>query len=189
MQMAVDVASFTGAEADQLRRAMGAKRSSAKMRALMARFFDGCARNGLDRELATRIFEQIHAFSGYGFPEAHSMSFALLVYASAWFKRYYPAAFCAGLLRAQPMGFYSPQSLVADARRHGVRVREPDINASLAHATLESDPDSTGGVAIRLGLAGVRHLGDDVGEQIVTERDTNGLYTGIGDLTGRVQLK
>ncbi|SEB47100.1 error-prone DNA polymerase, DnaE-like [Amycolatopsis tolypomycina] len=189
MQMAVDVASFTGAEADQLRRAMGAKRSSAKMKALMARFFAGCEANGLDRELATRIFEQIHAFSGYGFPEAHSMSFALLVYASAWFKRYHPAAFCAGLLRAQPMGFYSPQSLVADARRHGVHIREPDINASLAHATLEPDPDSTGGVALRLGLAGVRYLGEAVAEQIVAERDINGPYTGIGDLTGRVQLK
>ncbi|MGW4526847.1 error-prone DNA polymerase [Amycolatopsis sp. NPDC004378] len=189
MQMAVDVASFTPAEADRLRRAMGAKRSSAKMRALMARFFDGCARNGLDRELATRIFEQIHAFSGYGFPEAHSMSFALLVYASAWFKRYYPAAFCAGLLRAQPMGFYSPQSLVADARRHGVRVREPDINASLAHATLEPDAGSTGGVALRLGLAGVRHLGDAVADEIVAERAANGPYAGVGDLTRRVQLK
>ncbi|MEU8638487.1 error-prone DNA polymerase [Amycolatopsis sp. NPDC048633] len=189
MQMAVDVASFTPAEADQLRRAMGAKRSSAKMKALMARFFAGCEANGLDRELATRIFEQIHAFSGYGFPEAHSMSFALLVYASAWFKRYYPAAFCAGLLRAQPMGFYSPQSLVADARRHGVLVREPDINASLAHATLEPDAGSTGGVALRLGLAGVRHLGDSVADEIVAERDANGPYAGAGDLTRRVQLK
>ncbi|MEV6623407.1 error-prone DNA polymerase [Amycolatopsis sp. NPDC051106] len=189
MQMAVDVASFTPAEADQLRRAMGAKRSSAKMKALMARFFAGCEANGLDRELATRIFEQIHAFSGYGFPEAHSMSFALLVYASAWLKRYYPAAFCAGLLRAQPMGFYSPQSLVADARRHGVRVREPDLNASLAHATLEPDAGSTGGVALRLGLAGVRHLGDDTAAMIVAERDANGPYAGAGDLTRRVRLK
>ncbi|MCR6485598.1 error-prone DNA polymerase [Amycolatopsis sp. OK19-0408] len=189
MQMAVDVASFTPAEADRLRRAMGAKRSSAKMQALMARFFAGCAANGLDRELATRIFEQIHAFSGYGFPEAHSMSFALLVYASAWFKRYYPAAFCAGLLRAQPMGFYSPQSLVADARRHGVRVRQPDLNASLAHATLEPDAESTGGVALRLGLAGVRHLGEAVADEIVAEREANGPYAGVGDLTRRVQLK
>ncbi|MGW5718419.1 error-prone DNA polymerase [Amycolatopsis sp. NPDC003865] len=189
MQMAVDVASFSPAEADQLRRAMGAKRSSAKMKALMARFFAGCEANGLDRELATRIFEQIHAFSGYGFPEAHSMSFALLVYASAWFKRYYPAAFCAGLLRAQPMGFYSPQSLVADARRHGVRVREPDVNASLAHATLEPDAGSTGGVALRLGLAGVRHLGEAVAGEIVAERDANGPYAGPGDLARRVRLK
>jgi error-prone DNA polymerase len=189
MQMAVDVAGFTPAEADQLRRAMGAKRSSAKMKALMARFFAGCAANGLDRELATRIFEQIHAFSGYGFPEAHSMSFALLVYASAWFKRYYPAAFCAGLLSAQPMGFYSPQSLVADARRHGVHVREPDINTSLVHATLEPDAGSTGGVALRLGLAGVRHLGEDTAEEIVAERDAHGPYASIGDLTRRVPLK
>jgi error-prone DNA polymerase len=189
MQMAVDVASFTGAEADRLRRAMGAKRSSAKMEALMARFFAGCAANGLDRELATRVFEQIHAFSGYGFPEAHSMSFALLVYASAWFKRHYPAAFCAGLLRAQPMGFYSPQTLVADARRHGVTVLGPDIGASLAHATLEPGPGSTGGVAIRLGLAGVRHLGDAVAGQIVAERAANGPYADIGDLTRRVRLK
>ncbi|WP_439382880.1 error-prone DNA polymerase [Amycolatopsis lexingtonensis] len=189
MQMAVDVASFTPAEADKLRRAMGAKRSSAKMKALMARFFAGCEANGIDRELATRIFEQIHAFSGYGFPEAHSMSFALLVYASAWVKRYYPAAFCAGLLRAQPMGFYSPQSLVADARRHGVHVREPDINASLVHATLEPDPESTGGVALRLGLAGVRHLGDDPAAAIVAEREAGGPYDGVGDLTRRVRLK
>jgi error-prone DNA polymerase len=188
MQMARDVASFTPAEADQLRRAMGAKRSSAKMRALMARFFAGTDGNGIPRELAVRIFEQIHAFSGYGFPEAHSMSFALLVYASAWFKLYYPAAFCAGLLRAQPMGFYSPQSLVADARRHGVTTREPHLNSSLAHATLEPDPDSTGGVAIRLGLAGIRGVGDDIAEQIVAHREINGPYTSIGDLSQRVQL-
>ncbi|MDS0140539.1 MULTISPECIES: error-prone DNA polymerase [unclassified Amycolatopsis] len=189
MQMARDVASFTAAEADQLRRAMGAKRSGAKMHALMARFFAGCEANGIERPLAERIFEQIHAFSGYGFPEAHSMSFALLVYASAWFKRYYPAAFCAGLLRAQPMGFYSPQSLVADARRHGVLVREPDINTSLVHATLEPETASTGGVALRLGLAGIRQVGTDVAEAIVAERNTNGPFGSIGELTERVQLK
>jgi error-prone DNA polymerase len=154
----------------------------------MGRFFAGCAANGIDRELAMRIFEQIHAFSGYGFPEAHSMSFALLVYASAWFKLYYPAAFCAGLLRAQPMGFYSPQSLVADARRHGVVTREPDINTSLVHPTLEPDQGSTGGVALRLGLSGIRQVGTDVAEKIVAERDTNGPFASIGELTERLQL-
>ncbi|MFF4598039.1 error-prone DNA polymerase [Amycolatopsis sp. NPDC001319] len=188
MQMARDVASFTAAEADQLRRAMGAKRSSEKMRRLAGRFFEGAAANGVAPDLAARIFEQIHAFSGYGFPEAHSMSFALLVYASAWFKRYYPAAFCAGLLRAQPMGFYSPQSLVADARHHGVVTRSPDLNLSLSHATLESCSDSTGGVAIRLGLAGVRSVGQDVADRIVAERDAGGPFASIGDLTERVQL-
>jgi error-prone DNA polymerase len=188
MQMARDVASFTPAEADQLRRAMGAKRSGAKMRRLAGRFFEGAAANGVPPELAARIFEQIHAFSGYGFPEAHSMSFALLVYASAWFKRYYPAAFCAGLLRAQPMGFYSPQSLVADARRHGVITRSPELNVSFPHATLEPEPASEGGVAVRLGLAGVRGVGQEVAERIVVERGAGGPFASIGDLTERVQL-
>jgi error-prone DNA polymerase len=158
------------------------------MHALMARFFEGTTANGIDRDLAERIFEQIHAFSGYGFPEAHSMSFALLVYASAWFKLYYPAAFCAGLLRAQPMGFYSPQTLVADARRHGVTTHEPDLNLSMPHATLEPEEGSTGGAAVRLGLAGIRHVGTSIAEQIVADRTVNGPYTGIGNLTERVQL-
>ncbi|MFE0023334.1 error-prone DNA polymerase [Amycolatopsis sp. NPDC059021] len=188
MQMARDVASFTSAEADQLRRAMGAKRSEVKMRRLAKRFFEGAAANGVPRDVAVRVFEQISAFSGYGFPEAHSMSFALLVYASAWFKEHFPAAFCAGLLRAQPMGFYSPQSLVADARRHGVITREPDLNLSLPHATLEPDPGSTGGVAIRLGLAGIRTVGTELAERIVADRDTNGPYASIGDLTERIPL-
>jgi error-prone DNA polymerase len=188
MQMAVDVASFTAAEADQLRRAMGAKRSTAKMERLRERFFTGAAANGVTGELAAQIFEQIRAFSGYGFPEAHSMSFALLVYASAYLKRYHPAAFCAALLRAQPMGFYSPQSLVADARRHGVVVHGPDINSSLAHPTLESDPISIGGRAVRLGLGSVHRLGDTHAEQIITERGDHGPYQGIGDLGRRVKL-
>ncbi|WP_410570412.1 error-prone DNA polymerase [Amycolatopsis sp. cmx-4-61] len=188
MQLARDVAGFTAAEADQLRRAMGAKRSDAKMRALGKRFFDGASANEVPKDVAMRVFEQIHAFAGYGFPEAHSMSFALLVYASAWFKRYYPAAFCAGLLRAQPMGFYSPQSLVADARRHGVITREPDLNLSLAYATLEPAPDSTGGVAVRLGLAGIRKVGADLAATIVAEREAHGAYAGIAELTERVQL-
>ncbi|WP_329060565.1 error-prone DNA polymerase [Amycolatopsis sp. NBC_01480] len=188
MQLARDVASFTAAEADQLRRAMGAKRSTAKMARLAGRFFEGASANGIAGGLADTIYEQIRAFSGYGFPESHSMSFALLVYASAYFKKYYPAAFCAGLLRAQPMGFYSPQSLVQDARRHGVTARRPDINASLPHATLEPDPASRGGQAIRLGLAAIATVGQDVAEQIVTERQARGAFTGVSDLTDRVEL-
>ncbi|WP_344864271.1 error-prone DNA polymerase [Amycolatopsis ultiminotia] len=188
MQMARDVAGFTPAEADQLRRAMGSKRSTQKMAHLAGRFFAGTDANRIPRDLAVRIFEQVHAFAGYGFPEAHSMSFALLVYASAWFKKYYPAAFCAGLLRAQPMGFYSPQTLVTDARRHGVTTHHPDLNRSLPHATLEPCPGSTGNVAVRLGLAGIRAVGQDVAEQIVAERDTHGPYTSLADLTERIQL-
>ena len=188
MQMATAVASFTPAEADQLRRAMGSKRSAAKMEKLAARFFTGAAANGITGDLAARIFEQIHAFSGYGFPEAHSMSFALLVYASAYLKKYYPAAFCAGLLRAQPMGFYSPQSLVADVRHHGVVIHGPDINTSLTHATLEPHLASSGSVAIRLGLGSVRSLGDEVADRITADRAEHGPFRDIGDLAYRVRL-
>ena len=125
MQVAVDVAGFSAGDADELRRAMGAKRSTEKMEKLRGRFFDGMAANGIGGELAEKIFTKMLAFANFGFPESHSISFASLVYYSAWFKLYYPAAFCAALLNAQPMGFYSPQSLVADARRHGVTARGP----------------------------------------------------------------
>ncbi|MGH3934881.1 MAG: error-prone DNA polymerase, partial [Pseudonocardiaceae bacterium] len=137
MQMAIDVADFSPAEADELRRAMGAKRSTERMQRLRGRLFDGMARHGIVGEPAEKIYTKLLAFANFGFPESHSISFASLVYYSAWFKHYYPAAFCAALLRAQPMGFYSPQSLIADARRHGVTVRGPDINSSGVHAGLE----------------------------------------------------
>ena len=95
------------------------------------------AERGVTGEIADEIWEKLAAFANYGFPESHSVSFAYLVYASSWIKRYEPAAFCAALLNAQPMGFYSPHSLVQDARRHGVEVRSPDLNASADVATLE----------------------------------------------------
>ena len=139
MQLAVDCAGFSAAEADQLRRAMGSKRSTERMRRLRGRFYDGMReRHGITGEVADRIYEKLEAFANFGFPESHSLRFASLVFYSSWFKLHHPAAFCAALLRAQPMGFYSPQSLVADARRHGVTVHGPDVNASLAHATLEN---------------------------------------------------
>jgi len=105
------------------------------------------------------------------------------VFYSSWFKLHHPAAFCAALLRAQPMGFYSPQSLVADARRHGVRVHGPDVNASLAYATLEN-----AGTEVRLGLGSVRHCGDELAGKLVAERDANGPFASLLDLTSRVQL-
>ncbi|MGH3762540.1 error-prone DNA polymerase [Actinophytocola sp.] len=199
MQMAVDVADFTPAEADELRRAMGAKRSTRRMERLRERFYAGAARHEIDEELAGRIYEKLMAFANFGFPESHALSFAYLVFASAWFKLYYPAAFCAALLRAQPMGFYSPQSLVADARRHLVTVHGPDLNASLSYATLEPaggamrprDPrnrDDDAGPTIRMGLGAVRTIGDDLAQRIVGEREANGLYVDMTDLARRVQL-
>ncbi|VFB01459.1 error-prone DNA polymerase [Nocardia cyriacigeorgica] len=184
MQIAVDVAGFTAAEADQLRRAMGSKRSPERMERLKARLYQGMRDlHGITGEVADRIYEKLYAFANFGFPESHSQSFAALVFYSAWFKLHHPAAFCAGLLRAQPMGFYSPQSLVADARRHGVVVHGPDINASRAEPTLEQR-----GTQVRLGLAAVRYIGDELAEKIVAAREESGPYTSLLDLTGRVEL-
>src|SRR6185436_6472163 len=132
MQMAIDVAGFSPGEADQLRQAMGSKRSRERMERLRTRLYDGMAERGITGEVADTIYDKLAAFANFGFPESHSVSFAYLVYASSWIKLYEPAAFCAALLNAQPMGFYSPQSLVQDARRHGVLTRSPDLNQSLA---------------------------------------------------------
>ncbi|EWM19010.1 LOW QUALITY PROTEIN: DNA polymerase III subunit alpha, partial [Kutzneria sp. 744] len=117
-----------------------------------------------------------------------TLSFAVLVYASAWVKQYYPGAFCAALLRAQPMGFYSPQSLVADARRHGVTVRSVDINMSLAHATLEPIDAARDVRAVRLGIGAIRAIGADLADRVVAERDTNGPYTSMVDLARRMRM-
>lgn len=184
MQLAVDCAGFSAAEADQLRRAMGSKRSTERMRRLRGRFYDGMrALHGAPDDVIDRTYEKLEAFANFGFPESHALSFASLVFYSSWFKLHHPAAFCAALLRAQPMGFYSPQSLVADARRHGVTVHGPDVNASLAHATLENE-----GAEVRLGLGAVRHIGDDLAERLVQERKANGPFVSLLDLTTRLQL-
>ncbi|GAA4762204.1 error-prone DNA polymerase [Microbacterium gilvum] len=137
MQMAVAVGDCTAAEADLLRRAMGSKRGQERIETLKDNLYAGMARNGIEGALADDLYRRIQAFANFGFAESHSLSFALLVYASSWIKLHYPAAFLAGLLRSQPMGFYSPASLTADARRHGVRVRRPDINLSGAMEGLE----------------------------------------------------
>ncbi len=188
MQMAIDVAGFSAAEADELRRAMGAKRSTERMERLRERLFDGMARHGITGELAEKIYAKLLAFANFGFPESHSISFASLVYYSAWFKHYYPAAFCAALLQAQPMGFYSPQSLIADARRHGVTVRGPDINASGVHAGLEPAAEGAPEQAVRLGLATVRTVGKPLATRLVEERQAHGDYRSIADVAHRVGL-
>jgi len=185
MELAVDVAGFNAGEADQLRRAMGAKRSTQKMEQLRDRLYIGMAEKGITGELADSIYERLQAFANFGFAESHAMSFASLVFYSAYLKLHHPAAFCAALLRAQPMGFYSPQSLVADARRHGVTVRRPDINASGAPAGLESGPDGT--PAVRLGLSGIRTIGDELAEKIVAARPEGG-YQDVESLMSAVTI-
>ncbi|WP_278237253.1 error-prone DNA polymerase [Isoptericola sp. AK164] len=218
MQMAIDVAGFTPAESDRLRRAMGSKRSVERMEALRGRLFAGMTERGIPDDVQEEIYDKLKAFADFGFPESHAYSFAFLVYASSWLKVHAPEAFYAGLLAAQPMGFYSPASLVADARRHGVRVLRPDVNASAALAGVEAQPDGSvagpadavagpadpvaegmvgsGGVpldvddalAVRLGLSAVRGLGTDVAERMVAERDAHGEFADLRDLVRRVEL-
>lgn len=219
MQMAIDVADFTPAEADQLRRAMGSKRSTERMEALKGRLMSGMAKHGIGPDVGEQIYEKLRAFADFGFPESHAYSFAFLVYASAWLKVYHPAAFYAGLLAAQPMGFYSPQSLAADARRHGIEVLRPDVQASDVQACVErtgptppggepllvpapsgtgpavaagvrtgADADVPRSLAVRLGLASVRSVGEDVAQQVVDERVAHGPFADLRDLVRRVRL-
>jgi len=181
MQMAIDVAGFSAAEADELRQAMGSKRSAARMERLRLRLYDGMAQRGITGDVADEIFTKMAAFANYGFPESHAVSFAYLVYASAWIKYHEPAAFCAALLNAQPMGFWSPHTLVRDARRHGVPVATVDLHASEVGATL-----TDGGDGVRLGLGSVRGVGTDVATAIVTARRDAGPFTSLEDLVRRV---
>lgn len=213
MQMAIDVADFTAAEADQLRRAMGSKRSVERMEAMHTRLLAGMARNGIAPDVAEQIFDKLRAFADFGFPESHSFSFAYLVYASAYLKVHHPAAFYAGLLAAQPMGFYTPQSLAADARRRGVAVLRPCVQRSGVLAEVErvgeadlpvaaprlapGQRDQVGIAAraadvdpllgVRLGLASVRGVGTEVAEALVAAR-ADGPFTDLSDLVRRVDL-
>jgi error-prone DNA polymerase len=127
LRMAMTVASFTGAEAEELRRAVGMRRSMQRMKDLEGRLRDGMTRNGIGPEAQDNIVQGISSFAMYGFPESHAASFALIAYASAYLKVHYLAAFTCGLLNNQPMGFYSPAVLIKDAQRHGLRVRPIDV--------------------------------------------------------------
>jgi error-prone DNA polymerase len=200
MQMAIDAAGFSAAEADQLRQAMGSKRSGARMERLRARLYAGMAERGILGQVADTVWEQLAAFANFGFPESHSVSFAYLVYVSAWLKLHYPAAFLASLLNSQPMGFWAPHTLVADARRHGVVVLGPDVNKSKATASLEPgaspEPDASRepsdrleaapgpGPSVRLGLASVKGIGSDLAEKIAAGRP----YEDMEDLARRSEI-
>ena len=137
LRIAMTAAGFSGGEAEELRRAMGFKRSVERMDKIEARLRSGMRARGFTRAAEDQIVLHISSFALYGFPESHSASFALIAYASAYLKRHHPAAFLVGLLRAQPMGFYNPATLVKDAQRHGVEVRPVDVLFSKAQSDLE----------------------------------------------------
>ncbi len=185
IEMAMVAADFSPGEAEQLRRSMAAWRKSGDLAPFERRLVEGMTANGYSAEFARRMFAQIRGFAGYGFPESHAASFALLAYASAWLKYHYPAAFTAALLNAQPMGFYGPAQLIRDAEAHGVEVRAVDVAAS--HAGSDLEPDGHGRAALRLGLDRVRGLSAGARARIPAARAA-GVFAGVADLARRADL-
>ena len=201
MQLAIVAAGFTPGEADRLRRSMAAWRRRGGLEKFEQRLIDGMAARGYAESFARQIYQQILGFGEYGFPESHSASFALLVYVSCWLKRHHPAAFTAALLNSQPMGFYAPAQLVADARHHGVPVRAVDVTVSGWDCTLEATDEETKGdpvgnaprtwgregPALRLGLRMISGLTEAAGTRIVCARDAQP-FANVADLALRANL-
>lgn len=186
IELATFAAGFSPGEADQLRRSMAAWSKNGNLEAFERRLINGMVANGYSEDFARRLFNQICGFAGYGFPESHAASFALLAYASSWLKHHYPAAFTAALLNAQPMGFYSPSQLVRDARNHGVEVQPIDVCASEAGSSLEND--GAGGAAmLRFGLDRVRGLSAAARARIPAARRERA-FRDATDLTRRARL-
>ncbi|WP_026973468.1 error-prone DNA polymerase [Aliagarivorans marinus] len=178
IKLAMVAAGFSGGEADQLRRAMASWRKSGELQKFQDKLVKGMTKRGYDKEFALQIYRQIGGFGEYGFPESHSASFAVLAYASAWLKHYYPAAYFCSLLNSHPMGFYSPSQLVQDARRHKVEVLPVCINHSDYDHLL---CDHNGDKALRLGLRLVKGLSQAAAELLVAERPSDG-YQNISQL-------
>ena len=194
MAMAVAVGGFTPGQADQLRRAMGAWRKRGGLEPLIDKLMRGMQANGITAHYAEQIANQIKGFGEYGFPESHAASFARLVYVSSWLKCHHPATFAAALINSQPMGFYSPRSIIGDARRHGVEIRPIDVRYSTWDCTLEapagpSEPCSPGEPerALRLGLRLVKGLREDRIDTLEHARRESP-FTDIGDLFRRTRL-
>jgi error-prone DNA polymerase len=211
MELARVCAGFDGSQADRLRQAMTHKRSEQAMGRLHDEVFAGMAANGVVGAAADEIWEKLQGFSSFGFPESHSVSFAYIVYMSAWLRFHYPAEYLAGLLNAQPMGFYHPNSLVQDAQRHGVIVLPPDVNLSWHDCIIEpydTDPDDVvsylgqswrrgrghvndpvrSSVAVRMGLRYVRNMGEREVTRIEAARVLGGVFVSSEDLAFRTGL-
>jgi error-prone DNA polymerase len=186
LRMAMTVADFSGAEAEELRRAVGMRRSWQRMEQLEVKLRAGMTKNGLDAATQDNIIQNITSFALYGFPESHAASFALIAYASAYFKVRYLAAFTCAILNNQPMGFYAPAVLVKDAQRHGLRIRPIDAQVSQWPCTIEHESD--GERSLRMGLMYARGLRQQVGEAIAESRSESGAFLSAEDLTLRVPL-
>jgi error-prone DNA polymerase len=185
MKLSMVAAGFTGGEADELRRAITNWGKNSKLLTFESKFKSGLLNNGYPQQFADSLFEQVKGFGGYGFPESHSASFALLCYASSWIKCHHPAAFYCALLNSQPMGFYSPSQLIQDARKHGVSVNPVCINHSYAEHILETDEQGNKG--IRLGFNTVRSLQMERAKAIELAR-ANHFFHSVADLVRRTGL-
>jgi len=187
MRLAMIAADYTPGEADQLRRDMAAWRGPGRIERHRERLISRMQAKGIAAEFAERVFSQIRGFGEYGFPEAHAASFALIAYATAWLKRHYPAEFTCALLNAQPMGFYTPATIVEDAKRHGLMVRPVDAQTSAWDCTLEPKPQSTGGFAVRIGLRYVKSLSESDWRRIKKARIASP-FVSLNDFARRTEL-
>ncbi len=186
LRIAMIAANFTGAQAEELRRAVGMRRSMARMRELEVKLREGMTTNNIPTETQDSIVQSISSFALYGFPESHAASFALIAYASAYLKVHYLAAFTCAMLNNQPMGFYMPAVLVSDAKRHGLRVRPIDITISLWDCTLEHEAADE--ITLRLGLRYIKGLRQSAGETIVAARSAGGPFVSADNLARRVPM-
>jgi error-prone DNA polymerase len=187
MQIAIVGAGYTGGEADRLRRDMAAWRKTGSLEKHRGRLLEGFRERGIPEEFGERLYKQIHGFAEYGFPESHSSSFALLVYASSWLKVHYPAEFAAALINSQPMGFYSPSTILQDAQRHGVTLLPIDVNESAWDCSCVRRASTSKDTAIRLGLRLVSGLGKDAGSRIERARIER-VFTSVDDVVARARL-
>lgn len=181
LKMAMDIAEFSGSEAEELRRVMGFKRPDKKMELISQKLREGMSKKGIPLEVQLQVVDYTKAFANYGFPESHAFSFALLAYASAYFMLHYRACFMTAMFNNYPLGFYNAATLVKDAQRHGLRFLSLDINRSQYIFTVENGK-------VRVGLKYVRGLREETGNVIVEERQINGPYTSIADLLDRVPM-
>jgi len=187
MQLAIVAADYTPGEADQLRRDMAAWRKSGRIERHRERLISRMVAKGIEPEFAMRVFEQIRGFGEYGFPESHAASFALIAYATSYLRRHYAAAYLCAMLNAQPMGFYSPATLVEDGKRHGVVVLPVDVLTSDWDCTLEPAADSAKFLAVRMGLRFVKGLHEGEAQRVLDARRAE-VFTSFDDFTRRAGL-
>jgi len=189
IQVAMALAGFKAGEAEGLRRAMSRKRSDEAMAVFAIRFVEGAMRQGVERSVAERVFEQVRGFSGFGFPKSHSAAFGLLAYQSTWLRVHRGPEFLCALLNEQPMGFYPPDALVHEAQRRAIELRKPDVNASAVDCAVERIGDGPEDLVVQIGLGYVNGLRKDDAQAVVDERGRSGRFGSLAELASRAGIR